>query len=214
MATTFADAWDLLLSDPMPESTDDHSPWPSFLRESSADPRMSSQASAIRPQSSPRPLDSMPLLDLLPTTVRSPEPTIHRDSTPVILQYLDELRSQLDVLQRGPTSIDKESDARQVDQLNEDIQIAPDDMGATMAAGDSTSFSPSSYQDTEPGYRCWESCCRGRRFSNRSNLVRHQRERFGEKAKLRCIYCNARFSRSSARNAHQARRNCGDRNNG
>ncbi|KAG2005118.1 hypothetical protein GB937_009077 [Aspergillus fischeri] len=51
--------------------------------------------------------------------------------------------------------------------------------------------------------RCWESCCNGRLFSNRSNLIRHQRERRGESAKLPCSFCDAVFLRSSARNAHE-----------
>ncbi|PKX97284.1 uncharacterized protein P174DRAFT_106517 [Aspergillus novofumigatus IBT 16806] len=56
--------------------------------------------------------------------------------------------------------------------------------------------------------RCWESCCNGRLFSNRSNLIRHQRERRGESAKMRCSFCDAVFLRSSARNAHEASRRC------
>ncbi|KAE8152198.1 hypothetical protein BDV25DRAFT_138139 [Aspergillus avenaceus] len=56
--------------------------------------------------------------------------------------------------------------------------------------------------------RCWESCCNGRTFSNRSNLIRHQRERRGEKVKLRCSFCDAVFSRRSARDAHEAGRRC------
>lgn len=57
-------------------------------------------------------------------------------------------------------------------------------------------------------FRCLESCCKGRLFSNKSNLIRHQRERRGETAKLRCSFCDAVFSRSSARNAHEAARRC------
>lgn len=66
----------------------------------------------------------------------------------------------------------------------------------------------------EPGsekseaFRCLESCCNGRLFSTRSNLIRHQRERRGESAKLRCSFCDAVFLRSSARNAHEAARRC------
>ncbi|KAL2844752.1 hypothetical protein BJY01DRAFT_185870 [Aspergillus pseudoustus] len=71
---------------------------------------------------------------------------------------------------------------------------------------------PPTHQDLGPQkseiYRCWESCCKGRIFSNRSNLIRHQRERKGESAKLRCSFCDAVFLRSSARNAHEAARRC------
>ncbi|KAE8362360.1 hypothetical protein BDV27DRAFT_159839 [Aspergillus caelatus] len=56
--------------------------------------------------------------------------------------------------------------------------------------------------------RCWESCCNGRVFSNRSNLIRHQRERRGESAKLRCSFCDAVFSRRAARDTHEAARRC------
>ncbi|KAE8340639.1 hypothetical protein BDV24DRAFT_61088 [Aspergillus arachidicola] len=56
--------------------------------------------------------------------------------------------------------------------------------------------------------RCWESCCNGRAFSNRSNLTRHQRERRGESAKLRCSFCDAVFSRRAARDTHEASRRC------
>ncbi|OJD22470.1 hypothetical protein ACJ73_06180 [Blastomyces percursus] len=57
-------------------------------------------------------------------------------------------------------------------------------------------------------FRCWEPCCNGRQFSNKSNFIRHQRERRGELPKLRCSFCDATFSRSSARNAHEASRRC------
>ncbi|KAB8077949.1 hypothetical protein BDV29DRAFT_167401 [Aspergillus leporis] len=56
--------------------------------------------------------------------------------------------------------------------------------------------------------RCLESCCNGRAFSSRSNLIRHQRERRGESAKLRCSFCDAVFSRRTARDAHEAARRC------
>ncbi|KAK6814544.1 hypothetical protein RU639_009443 [Aspergillus parasiticus] len=60
----------------------------------------------------------------------------------------------------------------------------------------------------EDTLRCWESCCNGRAFSNRSNLTRHQRERRGESAKLRCSFCDAVFSRRAARDTHEAARRC------
>ncbi|GFF46779.1 hypothetical protein IFM61606_02649 [Aspergillus udagawae] len=78
----------------------------------------------------------------------------------------------------------------------------------------STTQPDNSLPPREPGsersetLRCWEPCCNGRLFSNRSNLIRHQRERRGESAKLRCSFCDAVFLRSSARNAHEAARRC------
>ncbi|KAB8251108.1 hypothetical protein BDV35DRAFT_340061 [Aspergillus flavus] len=60
----------------------------------------------------------------------------------------------------------------------------------------------------EDTLRCWESCCNGRAFSNRSNLTRHQRERRGQSAKLRCSFCDAVFSRRAARDTHEAARRC------
>ncbi|PKY01215.1 hypothetical protein P168DRAFT_60114 [Aspergillus campestris IBT 28561] len=77
-----------------------------------------------------------------------------------------------------------------------------------------SSTQPDNSLPREPGteklepYRCWESCCNGRVFSTRSNLIRHQRERKGESAKLRCSFCGAVFLRSSARNAHESARRC------
>lgn len=68
---------------------------------------------------------------------------------------------------------------------------------------------PSASRDSDHDLRCWEPCCDGRKFSNKSNIIRHQRERSGELGKFRCSFCNACFSRSSSRNAHEARRCCG-----
>ncbi|KEQ59429.1 uncharacterized protein M437DRAFT_57078, partial [Aureobasidium melanogenum CBS 110374] len=56
--------------------------------------------------------------------------------------------------------------------------------------------------------RCWDSCCNGRTFSNNSNLARHQREKRGGSTKLKCSICGTGFSRSSARNAHEAEKRC------
>lgn len=68
---------------------------------------------------------------------------------------------------------------------------------------------PSASRDSDHDLCCWEPCCGGRKFSNKSNIIRHQRERSGELSKFRCSFCNACFSRSSPRNAHEARRLCG-----
>ncbi|THZ17580.1 hypothetical protein D6C91_05854 [Aureobasidium pullulans] len=56
--------------------------------------------------------------------------------------------------------------------------------------------------------RCWLPCCNGRTFSNQSNLARHQREKRGGGAKLKCSFCGVGFSRSSARDKHEAERRC------
>jgi hypothetical protein len=56
--------------------------------------------------------------------------------------------------------------------------------------------------------RCWDTCCKGRRFSNKSNMIRHRRERSGQMGNFRCSFCNAYFSRGSARNMHEANRIC------
>ncbi|THY00812.1 hypothetical protein D6D03_06262, partial [Aureobasidium pullulans] len=56
--------------------------------------------------------------------------------------------------------------------------------------------------------RCWLPCCNGRTFSNQSNLARHQREKRGEGAKMKCSFCGVGFSRSSARDKHEAERRC------
>ncbi|THX19126.1 hypothetical protein D6D17_01565 [Aureobasidium pullulans] len=56
--------------------------------------------------------------------------------------------------------------------------------------------------------RCWLPCCNGRTFSNQSNLARHQREKRGEGAKMKCSFCGVGFSRNSARDKHEAERRC------
>ncbi|THW94700.1 hypothetical protein D6D15_01877, partial [Aureobasidium pullulans] len=56
--------------------------------------------------------------------------------------------------------------------------------------------------------RCWLLCCNGRTFSNQSNLARHQREKRGEGGKMKCSFCGVGFSRSSARDKHEAERRC------
>ncbi|THX02710.1 hypothetical protein D6D13_08121 [Aureobasidium pullulans] len=56
--------------------------------------------------------------------------------------------------------------------------------------------------------RCWLPCCNGRTFSNQSNLARHQREKRGQGAKMKCSFCGVGFSRSSAKDKHEAERRC------
>ncbi|KAI4730321.1 hypothetical protein E4T49_01903 [Aureobasidium sp. EXF-10728] len=56
--------------------------------------------------------------------------------------------------------------------------------------------------------RCWDPCCNGRTFSNNSNLARHQREKRGSDANLKCSFCGVKFSRSSAKKVHETERRC------
>lgn len=65
----------------------------------------------------------------------------------------------------------------------------------------------SSSEDAAQDLRCWDSCCGGRKFSTKSNMIRHRRERSGQVGKS-CSLCNAYFTRRSVRNAHEANRIC------
>lgn len=56
--------------------------------------------------------------------------------------------------------------------------------------------------------RCWEHGCNGRRFSTRSNLLRHQIEKGKARPNFKCPTCGAFFSRSTARNQHVAKKSC------
>ncbi|KAK2879352.1 hypothetical protein FQN49_000962 [Arthroderma sp. PD_2] len=88
---------------------------------------------------------------------------------------------------------------------NSSLKVAGSRFDSNTASADSIQRP----QHTNNGrFQCWEACCNGRHFSNKSNFIRHQRERRGESCKLRCSFCDAVFSRSSARNAHEASRRC------
>ncbi|PVH90405.1 hypothetical protein DM02DRAFT_578007 [Periconia macrospinosa] len=50
--------------------------------------------------------------------------------------------------------------------------------------------------------QCWEHGCNGRQFSTISNLIRHEREKSGEKPKSICSKCGAKFTRPPTRNEH------------
>ncbi|KAJ6027471.1 uncharacterized protein N7446_003936 [Penicillium canescens] len=55
---------------------------------------------------------------------------------------------------------------------------------------------------------CWEGDCKGRVYSNFSNLLRHQRERHGESDKVSCTLCGSKFTRTTARNVHERNEVC------
>ncbi|KAH8660632.1 hypothetical protein BX600DRAFT_523665 [Xylariales sp. PMI_506] len=55
---------------------------------------------------------------------------------------------------------------------------------------------------------CWEHGCNGRKFTTRSNLKRHLREKSLRRPTYRCPQCGAVFSRTTARNTHVARGSC------
>ncbi|KAH6649114.1 hypothetical protein BKA67DRAFT_576818 [Truncatella angustata] len=55
---------------------------------------------------------------------------------------------------------------------------------------------------------CWEHGCNGRKFTTRSNLRRHLREKSRARPICRCPRCGAVFSRTTARNTHVARGSC------
>ncbi|KAE8375462.1 hypothetical protein BDV26DRAFT_267856 [Aspergillus bertholletiae] len=111
-----------------------------------------------------------------------------------------ELVSELRRLRQYLQELQSDSNPNQVPQMSDRPNLGP---STTQADNSESPNSPK--LET---FRCWEPCCKGRVFSNRSNLIRHQRERKGESAKLRCSFCDAVFLRSSARNAHEAARRC------
>ncbi|ETS86319.1 hypothetical protein PFICI_00147 [Pestalotiopsis fici W106-1] len=63
-------------------------------------------------------------------------------------------------------------------------------------------------QQSDADLRCWEHGCNGRKFTNRSNLRRHLREKSTARPTCRCPRCGATFSRTTARNVHVARGSC------
>jgi len=64
---------------------------------------------------------------------------------------------------------------------------------------------------TRPKPQCWEHGCNGRQFSTFSNLLRHQREKSGQAAKVSCPNCGAEFTRTTARNGHLLHDKCKQR---
>lgn len=55
---------------------------------------------------------------------------------------------------------------------------------------------------------CYEHGCDGRKFSSKSNLTRHQRERAGRTPLSSCCWCGATFYRRWTRNHHVLRMSC------
>lgn len=144
--------------------------------------------------------------------------------TPDATQLLQSLRHALKSLQCSSGSVRDEQDALTITLLNRKLERltgavasttssalppAKDGNSSSDDSASSTRSSSAPLKDDDQDLRCWDSCCRGRKFSNKSNFIRHQRERSGKLGKLRCSFCNACFSRSSARNAHEAKRICG-----
>lgn len=87
------------------------------------------------------------------------------------------------------------------------LSIAPSAAQPAEPRKNSSSSASSSSQNAAPDLRCWDSCCRGRKFSTKSNMIRHRRERLGQVGKC-CSICNAYFTRRSVCNAHEANRMC------
>ncbi|KAB8236173.1 uncharacterized protein BDW43DRAFT_308440 [Aspergillus alliaceus] len=188
MSCTFAEAWALLLSDPEVENT-------SYATERGTVNTQPSPTTSISSSSNE--------FSTLMSTAR--DPVLQHDlfdSASAARQCLTNLREQLQMLQHTSTLLDNETDTQRIIQLNSSIDML------TQAIPRSRLESASRSQERRPEYRCWDACCGGRLFSNRSNLIRHQREQSGENDRLRCSFCNSRFSRASVRNAHEAKGAC------
>ncbi|THZ60481.1 hypothetical protein D6C85_09768, partial [Aureobasidium pullulans] len=105
---------------------------------------------------------------------------------------------------------------QELNQLKHSIYLSssnnPPEASSQISQLPPTSSTPTDSTATIPAPahlpRCWLPCCNGRIFSNQSNLARHQREKRGEGAKLKCSSCGVGFSRGSARDKHEAERRC------
>ncbi|KAE8406683.1 hypothetical protein BDV37DRAFT_242391 [Aspergillus pseudonomiae] len=53
-----------------------------------------------------------------------------------------------------------------------------------------------------PSLHCFEHGCNGRRFSTRTNYIRHLKEQSGSGKLFRCPTCAQSFTRSTAKNIH------------
>ncbi|KAF1348449.1 hypothetical protein BDV97DRAFT_353612 [Delphinella strobiligena] len=202
MACTFGESWALFHSDFIDPGIDHHS-FPS-----------TSSASSI---------GGPPLLDpgltppILNATTRS-SPRSRSSNSPTlsdhtILAEIQKLRQEINEMKRSHSSISPPEPpevARISNQVStsSDVVILPNDAPSTSTRGPRNNISNSANLP-----RCLDPCCNGRTFSNQSNLARHQREKRGEAAKLRCSFCDAVFSRSSARNTHEAEKRCRNNNN-
>lgn len=79
----------------------------------------------------------------------------------------------------------------------------------TVAPKQSAVVEADGHGDGDGGLRCWKHGCNGRKFTTRSNLRRHLREKSHARPSCCCPHCGAVFSRTTARNTHVARGSCG-----
>ncbi|OSS43303.1 hypothetical protein B5807_12056 [Epicoccum nigrum] len=56
--------------------------------------------------------------------------------------------------------------------------------------------------------RCWDHGCNGKKFSTRSNLLRHHIEMGNARPRFNCTICGAFFSRTTARDQHVEKKSC------
>jgi hypothetical protein len=61
---------------------------------------------------------------------------------------------------------------------------------------------------SRPELQCWDHGCRGRQFSNPSNLSRHRREKSRSTVVAPCPRCRKPFTRTTARKRHILDRIC------
>lgn len=217
IAPSFQNAWDLVTTTLTPDTTLASLDRPAPIRSSSSPARTCSQETLERCGRS----NSSP-------STRST--STNRCMASDRARQVSELRYELRILQASVSGVD-DPRAQQLLLLTQRLEsldlstsssrISTSELGssASPSAGLGTlgDISQSRTADTHTSSssnggqaecRCWESCCVGRVFSNKSNLVRHQRERSSESAPLKCSFCSAEYSRSSARNAHEAKRTC------
>ncbi|KKZ64715.1 hypothetical protein EMCG_09387 [[Emmonsia] crescens] len=165
--------------------------------------------SLLSPSQSPTRPNFIPQANLAhaPNIPNAQTTQISQTSSLEMMKELQSLRQQLRQLQVAG------GESSQAGSSSTDPSLSG--VGDTGSRPDSSHYSDDSIQQQQRGpnsgsglFFCREPCCNGRQFSNKSNFIRHQRERRGELPKLRCSFCNAVFSRSSARNAHEATRRC------
>ncbi|KAI9847159.1 MAG: hypothetical protein M1837_003021 [Sclerophora amabilis] len=231
MSTTYREAWGLFQSEqPTLSSGAPHSPTSSNVK--SADPRRFSIGSydgtSATGSSSPPLITTMSrkqrssasstassgrVSPVMPgrTARDTANPLSNQVSGANMAQELQRLRYDLHQLQysSAPGTGPDPAEAAQVSEKLDLLTTAVySDSLPPGSAGRSRSGSAVDANQQYGSLRCFDTCCNGKQFSNKSNLVRHQRERRGEAAKLRCSFCDAVFSRSSARNSHEAERRC------
>jgi hypothetical protein len=105
-----------------------------------------------------------------------------------------------------PSSLDDCSDSLLMASRKEVVEQWSDLDRITFDAPSDTNDTNDTTLHTE--IRCWRHGCNGKRFSSRSNLVRHQVELGKTRPTFTCPICNAIFSRTTARNQHVEKRRC------